>query len=123
MRPGALACAALLARRDFRVLVIGDGHLPSTYRHEGVPLRRRGFAHLAAPSPAYRRVLAELAQSQAFRRRLRPLDPMFQVLDRTFRLDVPPDPALFARELDRELPSVRPPVEQLYDGLAKLNAQ
>jgi phytoene dehydrogenase-like protein len=123
MRPGALACAALLARRDFRVLVVGDGHLPSTYRFEGVPLRRRAFAHLAAPSPAYRRVLAELAQSQAFRRRLRPLDPMFQVLDRTFRLDVPPDPALFARELDRELPSVRPPVEQLYDGLAKLNAQ
>jgi phytoene dehydrogenase-like protein len=123
MRPGALACAALLARRDFRVLVIGDSHLPATYRHEGVPLRRRAFAHLAAPSPAYRRVLAELAQSQAFRRRLRPLDPMFQVLERTFRLDVPPDPALFARELDRELPSVRPPVEQLYDALAKLNAQ
>ncbi|MGZ5971739.1 MAG: hypothetical protein ACXWP4_28910, partial [Polyangiales bacterium] len=123
LRPGALACAALLARRDFRVLVIGDGHLPSTYRFEGVPLRRRGFAHLAAPSPAYRRVLAELAQSQAFRRRLRPLDPMFQVLDRTFRLDVPPDPAIFARELDRELPSVRPPVEQMYDALSKLNAQ
>lgn len=123
MRPGAIACAALLARRDFRVLVLGDGHLRSTYRYEGLPLRRRTFAHLAAPSPAYRRVLAELAQSQAFRRRLRPLDPMFQVLDRRYRLDVPPDASLFARELDRELPNARPSVEQLYDSLAKLATQ
>ncbi len=122
MRLGALACAALLARRDFRVLVLGDGHRPSTYRLDGVPLRRRAFAHVSAPSPAYRRVLAELAQSQAFRRRLRPLDPMFQILGRELRLDVPPDAALFARELDRELPGTRGPIEELYGTLSRWNA-
>ncbi len=122
MRPGALACAALLARRDFRVLIVGDGHLPSTYRFEGLPLRRNVFTHLAAQTPAYRRVTAELAQSQAFRRRLRPLDPMFQVLDRDLRLDVPPDPPAFARELDRALPAARGPIEETYVELAKFEA-
>ena len=100
-RLGALATAALLARRDFRVLVLGQGSRPATYRYDGLPLRRRTFAHLAAPSPAWRRVVAELAQSQAFRRRLRALDPMLQYLDPKRRLELPPDPQLFARELDR----------------------
>ncbi len=121
-RIGALACAALLARRDFRVLVLGHGARPSTYRFDGVPLRRRSFTHLSAPSPAYRRVIAELAQSQAFRRRLRPLDPMLQLITPKQRLDVPPDPENFARELDRELPLSRASVEELYAQLARLNA-
>jgi phytoene dehydrogenase-like protein len=122
-RLGALAAAALLARRDFRVLVLGQGSRPSTYRYDGLPLRRRTFAHLAAPSPAWRRVVAELAQSQAFKRRLRPLDPMLQVIDGKRRLELPPDPQLFARELDRELPVARPSIEELYAQLARINAR
>lgn len=122
MRTGALVCAALLARRDFRVLVVGDGYLPSTYRLGDLPLRRRTFTHLSAALPSYRRLLAELAQTQAFRRRLRPLDPMFQVLEGTSRLDVSADPAVLARELDRELPGTRGPIEELYAGLGRLNA-
>lgn len=76
--------------------------------------------HLAAQTPAYRRVLAELAQSQAFRRRLRPLDPMYQVLDRELRFDVPPDHALFARELDRAFPNARGPIEEMYATLGRI---
>jgi phytoene dehydrogenase-like protein len=122
-RIGALASAALLARRDFRVLVLGHGALPSTYRFDGLPLRRRTFAHLAAPTPAWRRVVAELAQSQAFKRRLRPLDPMLQLLDGKRRLELAPDPVLFARELERELADARGAIEELYARLARLNAQ
>jgi len=121
MRTGALVCAALLARRDFRVLVVGDGYLPATYRLGPLPLRRRTFAHLGATAPSYRRLLAELAQTQAFRRRLRPLDPMFQVLDGRSRLDVSPEPSVFARELDRELPGTRGPIEELHAGLGRVN--
>lgn len=122
-RIGALATAALLARRDFRVIVLGHGGLPSTYRFDGVPLRRRAFAHLAAPAPAWRRVVAELAQSQAFKRRLRPLDPMLQLLEPRRRFDLPTDPDLFAKELERELHDARGAIEELYARLARLNAQ
>src|SRR5580693_7299012 len=90
---GALTAAALLARRSWRVLVLGQGWKPSTYTFDGATLARRPFTFLAGSSPAWARVLVELAQSQSFRRHVEPLDPMFQVLAPRLRLEVPPDVA------------------------------
>jgi hypothetical protein len=119
---GALAAAALLARRSWRVVVLGHGHRPATYAYDGIALARRAFTFLAAPSPAWGRILVELAQSQTFRRRLVPLDPMLQVLGPNLRLDLPPEPAAFAREIDREFPAVRRVVDELYAELARTNS-
>ncbi|MGH7294507.1 MAG: NAD(P)-binding protein, partial [Polyangiaceae bacterium] len=118
---GALSAAALLARRSWRVLVLGQGWRPPTYQHEGVTLARRPFTFLAGSSPAWGRVLVELAQSQTFRRRAVALDPMFQILAPGLRLEVPPDVALFAREVDRAYPEVRRVVDELYAELARTN--
>jgi glycine/D-amino acid oxidase-like deaminating enzyme len=119
---GALTTAALLARRSWRVLVLGQGWRPPTYHYDGVTLARRPFTFLAGSSPAWGRVLVELAQSQTFRRRVIPLDPMFQVLAPKLRLEVPPDVHLFAREVDRAYPEVRRVVDELYAELAQANA-
>jgi hypothetical protein len=119
---GALAAAALLARRSWRVLVLGHGHRPATYTYDGIALARRSFTFLSATSPAWGRILVELAQSQTFRRRLSPLDPMLQVLGPDLRLSLHPDPGAFARELDREFPPVRRVVDDLYAELARTNA-
>src|SRR5512140_3575729 len=119
---GALAAAALLARRSWRVLVLGHDHRPPTYRYDGVALSRRPFTLLSHASPAWGRILVELAQSQTFRRRVHPLDPMIQVLGPRLRLDVPPDVALFGREIDREFPEVRRVVDDLYAELGRTNA-
>ena len=119
---GALAAAALLARRSWRVVVVGQGHRPATYSWDGVQLARRAFAFLAAPSPAWTRIVVELAQSQTFRRRLAPLAPMLQVAGPDLRLDLPSEPAAFAREIDRELPGVRRIVDDLMAELARTNA-
>lgn len=119
---GALTAAALLARRSWRVLVLGQGWRRATYSHDGVALARRLFTFLSASSPAWGRVLVELAQSQTFRRRLSALDPMLQVLAPDMRLDLPPDTQLFAREIDREFLAVRRVVDDLYAELAKKNA-
>jgi len=119
---GALTTAALLARRSWRVLVLGQGWRPATYAHDGVRLARRPFTFLAGTSPAWSRVLVELAQSQTFRRRTLPLDPMFQVLAPKLRLEVPPDVQLFAKEVDRTYPEVRRVVDELYAELARTNA-
>jgi hypothetical protein len=119
---GALAAAALLARRSWRVLVLGHGHRPATYAYDGIALARRSFTFLAAPSPAWGRILVELAQSQTFRRRLIPLDPMLQILGPDLRLALPPEPAAFAREIDREFPAVRRVVDDLYTELARTGA-
>lgn len=119
---GALAAAALLARRSWRVLVLGHGYRRPTYGYDGLTLARRPFTFLTATSPAWGRVLVELAQSQTFRRRLTPMDPMLQVLGPNLRLDLPPDTQLFSREIDREFPAVRRVVDDLYAELARTNA-
>src|SRR5579859_769677 len=119
---GALVTAALLARRSWRVLVLGQGHRPATYAFEGHVLARRPFTFLAQSSPAWGRVLVELAQSQTFKRRLVAVDPMFQILAPDLRLEVPPDVGAFGKEIDREYPEVRRVVDELYAELARTNA-
>ena len=119
---GALAAAAVLARRDFRVLLLGQGQYGQTYRFEEQVLCRRSFTLLAGSSPTWRRILHELAQSPQFRRRATPLDPMFVVLSEGRRIEVPPDMELFGREIEREFPEVRQLVDELYGSVATVNA-
>lgn len=118
---GCLAAAALLARRDFRVLLLGHGARPAGYQFEHYQLKRRTFTLLSGSSPVWLRVLQELAQATTFRRRTQQLDPMFAVLSPTRRLEVPPEAELFAREVDREFPEVRQLIDELYSNFATIN--
>lgn len=118
---GALLTAALLARRELRVLVLGQGQLPPRYAIEGHTLARRSFNLLAATSPAFRRILQELAQTQKFRRMTHALDPMFSVLTPNSRFEVPPDVELFSREIEREFPEVTKPISDLYADVSSIN--
>ncbi|MCU0656091.1 MAG: phytoene dehydrogenase [Polyangiaceae bacterium] len=118
---GALVAAALLARRDFSVLVLGQGARDATYRLGERPLRRRPLLLLGATAPALRRALVELAQNQTFRRRTEPLDPMLSVLTPGTRFELPPDRALFEREMNREFPELRRIVGDFYTQLATVN--
>lgn len=118
---GALVAAALLARRDFRVLVVGQGARPPSYRFERHVLRRSAFSLVAGASPVWKRVLAELAQTQSFRRRAEFLDPMMSLLLPSQRMELPQDPELFARELDRELPDLRRVIDELHAEVAKVH--
>jgi len=119
---GSLAAAALLARRDFRVLLLGQGERPQFYHFDGRALGRRTFSLLFGTSPVWRRILHELAQSPQFRRRTEALDPMFLALLPGRRLEFAPDVELFAREVDREFPEVRQVVDELYSSIAQANA-
>lgn len=118
---GALLAAALLARREFRVLLLGQGELPPRYRVQGRTLARRSFNLLAATSPVFRRVIQELAQTQKFRRLTTPLDPMFSYVGSDVRFEIPPDIDLFTREIEREFPEVRQPIAEFYADVSRLN--
>jgi phytoene dehydrogenase-like protein len=119
---GSLTAAALLARRDFRVLLVGNGKRPPSYRFESRVLGRRTFTLLFGSSPVFRRILHELAQSPQFRRRTQALDPMFAFLMEGRRFELPPDVELFAREVDREFPEVRQIVDEMYGTITEVNA-
>jgi phytoene dehydrogenase-like protein len=118
---GALTTAALLSRRSWRVLVLGQGWRPPTYQYDGMTLARRPFTFLVGSSPLWSRVLVELAQTQTFRRRTVALDPMLQVLAPKLRLDFAPDVQVFGKEIDRTFPEVRRVVDELYAELARTN--
>lgn len=120
---GTLLTAALLARRELRVLVLGQGQAAPLYRIEKLPLARRAFTMLSATSPAFRRVLNELAQSQRFKQLTRPLDPMFALLDGELRFEIPPDVELFKREISREFAEIQQPIAELYTQISSVNAQ
>jgi hypothetical protein len=76
---------------------------------------------LAATSPTWQKVIVELAQSQTWKRRLAEQSPMMQVLAPRRRLDIPPDMALFGREIEREYPELRRLVDELYAEFARVN--
>lgn len=118
---GALSAAAVLARRGFTVLVLGQGDRAPSYQVDQRALLRRQFTLLAATTPTWRKVVAELAQSQTWKRRIEPASPMMQVLAPRRRLDIPPDMGLFGREIDREYPELHRLVDELYDELARVN--
>jgi hypothetical protein len=120
---GTLLSASLLAKRGLRVLLLGQGEAPPVYEVEGVPLLARTFTLLSATSPAFRRVLVELAQSQRFRRRTSPLSPMFGFLGPEIRFEIPPDVELFTREVEREFPDIQDLVGQLYATISEANAR
>jgi phytoene dehydrogenase-like protein len=121
--PG-LVGAALLAKRGFRVLALAHEDLAPTYEivtPERGPLElpRAPFNFLAARSPIARRIFAELAIHQPFRRVAESFDPAFQVALPGHRFEMALDRAALAREIEREFPEVRRPIDDLFARLTR----
>ena len=123
MTPGILSAAALLARRTFRVLVVGEGFRRARYHHEGSALLRRQRPPVGYDSPVFARVRLELAEEPTWRRRAPLLDPMFR-LDwaEGKALSVPPSLERFLAEVERTDPAERAAVAAFYPELAEYNA-
>jgi len=115
-----LVAGALLAKRGFRVLLVSQDELAPTYEAvEGLELPREPFTFLPAGSPIARRVLSELALHQIFRRRATHIDPAFQVCLPRHRFELARAPEHLEREIDREFPEVKRPVEELLARIAQ----
>jgi phytoene dehydrogenase-like protein len=116
-RLSCMLAATLLAKRGFRVLVLGQGELPPDYRSGPYTLPRSPFAFVPAHSPVARRIFGELAIGPHFRRRAHPCDPLFQVALPGQRIDLHASQASRDRELDREFPDVRRALEDFHRGI------
>jgi phytoene dehydrogenase-like protein len=119
---GALATAALLSRRDFSVLLLGQGQLPPSYRFERFALKRKCFSLLFSNAPVWKRILQELAQSPTFRRHTKSVEPMFSFLTQERRLAISSKPEIFGREIEREFPEVQQLVDEFYSRLGTANS-
>jgi phytoene dehydrogenase-like protein len=118
-----LFCAALLARRGFRVLVLGHEYLPPTYVAGGYRLAYYPFTFIGANAPSARRLFAELGIYQRFRRIAQPTRRPFQVVLPGHRLDISADAAELEREMSREFPNLKRPIEEFHQHIAQLSEQ
>jgi phytoene dehydrogenase-like protein len=110
----ALTCAALLAKRGFRVLVLGQQTDLPDYALGPYRLPRQPFAFTAAHSPLARRILSELGLGQSFRRRAHALEPAFQLALPGHRFEIGAEEAELEREVEREFPEVRRPILDFF---------
>lgn len=102
-----LTCAALLAKRGFRVVVLGQQSDRSDYSVGSYRLPRQPFTLTASRSPLARRIFGELGLAQSLRRLSSPLAPAFQVALPGHRVDMLDDDSGLEPEIEREFPEVK----------------
>jgi phytoene dehydrogenase-like protein len=102
---GPLTCAALLSKRGFRVLVLGQQTDRADYRVGSFRLPRRPFLFSGGRGPLACRVFAELGLQQSLRRLAGPKAPL-QIAVPGHRFDVSAEPGVLQREVEREFPAL-----------------
>jgi phytoene dehydrogenase-like protein len=117
MDTSTLVCGSLLAKRGFRVLVLGQQMPTPEYELGPYRLSRAPFTWSAARSPVAQRVMTELGLGPSMRRLSQPLEPAYQVALPGHRLDVPTDDADLERELEREFNEVKRPAREHFRAL------
>lgn len=118
-RLSSLVCGAVLAKRGFRVLVLGQDDLAPTYTAGDITFPRAPFSFLAGHTPIVRRTLSELALYQLVRRRMSTRDPALQVALPRHRFDLATDAEALEREIEREFSEVRRPVEDFHRSVLR----
>ncbi len=119
-----LVMAAVVAKRGYRVLVIGQGRKGEAYEIDGIPLPRRPHLfHGLTDCPVAERLLVELGLNIELRNRSGPLTPRFQFVTPRHRLDIDNDPRVLERELQREFPAETAAIERYMRHVALDNAR
>ena len=109
-----LSCAALLAKRGFRVLLLGQDDPDPSYSIDTLRLPQRPFHHAFGHTPVSQRVITELGLGPTLRRPSRSSEPPFQVAIPGHRFDVSHDDAELLATFEREFPEVRRPIEDFH---------
>lgn len=119
--PG-LIYAAMLAKKGYRVLVVGHGNRPNRFIHDGFAFVRRPWLFSGfETSPPIKKVFAELSLSLEMHNRPKPFDPFYQVVLPGRRVDVVGKEALLERELSREFPGEVPRIQGFYRAIREHN--
>jgi hypothetical protein len=115
-----LTCAALLAKRGFRVLLLGQDDPEPSYTIGSFKLPRKLSQWAFAHTPVSQRIVSELGLGPGLRRSAHPTEPAFQVAVPGHRFDVSHDDADLARTVEREFPEVRRPIEDFHAQVARV---
>ena len=110
-----LIAAAILAKKNYRVLVLGYPGQQNQYQAEGIEFIRKPtlFTGFDTSAPI-KRVFAELSLSLEMQNRPKPLEPFYQVVMPNRRIDVVDKERVFQRELGREFPGDDDTIRTFY---------
>jgi phytoene dehydrogenase-like protein len=123
MELGPLAAGALLARRGYRVLVVGQRVPFDGYDCYGYRFTRRPFVLTAAESPAVRRVVDELTLGQLFQQAVSVESPCYQVVLERARIDIYDDVGSTEADVRRELGGEASRVREVLTGVGRLSGE
>ncbi len=123
MELGPLAAGALLAKRGFRVLVVGQNAPSDHYPCFGYTFTRRPFMLTSSQSPAVRRVLSELSLNQLFQHAVHTPSPCYQVVLKDARVNIYNDPKLTESDIKRELPDTALTIREVFGNIGRINGE
>ena len=123
MELGPLTAGALLAKRGFRVLVIGQNAPTDRYPCLGYQFSRRPFLLTAADSPVLKRIIKELGIGQLFQHATFVPDTAWQAVLPTARVDISRDLKRVIREMRREIPQTADNIDDAFDALGRINGE
>jgi hypothetical protein len=114
----SLLAGALLSKRGFRVLVLGQDAPAPSYELDGLTLPRAPWAFLGGHSATVKKTFSELALAPLLRRRLQEDSPPAQIVMPGHRFCLSPSPEVLEEEIAREFPSVSRPIADFHRDLA-----
>lgn len=123
MELGPLAAGALLAKRGFRVLVLGGGADKDRYPCFGFEFQKRPFLLTGADAPAIRRIVDDLGLAQLWQHALSEEDPMWQIILKDARIDVPRNIRGLSREVKRERPEDASDLDDAVDAVGRIHCE
>jgi phytoene dehydrogenase-like protein len=123
MEFGPLAAGALLAKRGFRVLVIGQNAPTDHYPCYGYDFVRRPFLLTAAGSPVLTRMVKELGIGQLLQHATYVPDPAWQVVLPNARINVGRDLKRVVKEMRREIPGTADNIDDAFEALGRINGE
>lgn len=122
MELGSLCAGALLAKRGFRVLVVGQNGARDTYSCFDYQFIKRPFLMPGASSPAITKAIEELSLSQLFSHIEMPSEKKFQVVQPSSRVSVFETVQETSRELAREFLVAESEISRVLTEIGKYSS-
>lgn len=123
MEIGPLVAGALLAKRGFRVLVIGQNAPTDRYPCLGYEFARRPFLLTNSESPLLKRIIEELGIGQLYQHATFVPSPVWQAVLPGARIDVSRDLNRVVKEMQREIPETADNIDDAFDALGRIGGE
>ncbi len=123
MELGPLTAGALLAKRGFRVLVVGQEGARDRYSCFNYRFSKRPFVLTGAASPVFTRVVDELSIPQLVSLAVRMPEPAFQLIGPRVRIDVSHNVSHTGEEVRRELPDDAATFAEALEGVGRISGE